>query len=65
MFKIDEGALAERCGRLESWTDGALSYDETAGLRQLYRHKPIDAADLLKRAYEPAPGAEGRRRWRA
>lgn len=65
VFKIDEGALAERCGRLERWTDGALSYDDTAGLRQLYRHRAIDALALLKRAYEPAPGAEGRRRWRA
>lgn len=34
VFKIDEGALAERCGRLERWTDGALSYDETADLRK-------------------------------
>jgi Protein of unknown function (DUF4007) len=65
VFQIDEGALAERCGRLERWTDGALSYDETAGLRQLYRHKAVDALALLKRAYEPPPGAGGRRRWRA
>jgi hypothetical protein len=64
VFKIDEAALAERCARLERWTDGALSYDETAGLRQLYRHKPIDAPELLRRAYKAA-GAERRKRWRA
>ncbi len=65
VFKIDEGALAERCGRIERWTDGAISYDETAGLRQLYRRRPVDLPDLLRRAYAPAAGAEGRRRWGA
>jgi hypothetical protein len=65
VFKIDENALAERCGRLERWTGGALSYAENTGLRQLYRHRAVDALALRRRAYEPAPGAEGRRRWRA
>src|SRR6266542_2527600 len=37
VFKIDDAALTERCADIENWTDGAVSYDETAGLRQLYR----------------------------
>jgi hypothetical protein len=64
VFKIDECTLAERCGALERWTDGALSYDDTAGLRQLYRRRAIDTPWLLRRAFEPAGGAERGRRWR-
>ncbi len=37
LFKLDESSLADRCARLERWTGGAVGYDETAGLRQLYR----------------------------
>ncbi len=51
LFKIDESSLAERLERIESLTDGALSYGETAGLRQLYRRKPLEPNDLLSEAY--------------
>jgi hypothetical protein len=51
LFKIDESSLAERLERIEMQTDGALSYGETAGLRQLYRRKPIESNELLSEAY--------------
>ena len=50
VFKIDETALAERCGEIEDWTEGALSYDETAGLRQLYRRRPVKPLAVLERS---------------
>lgn len=36
-FKFDENSLVERLERLETVTDGALVYADTAGLKQLYR----------------------------
>jgi hypothetical protein len=51
LFKIDESSLAERLERVESLTDGALSYGETAGLRQLYRRKPLEPNELLSEAF--------------
>jgi hypothetical protein len=51
LFKIDESSLAERLERVESLTDGALSYGETAGLRQLYRRKPLQPNELLSEAF--------------
>jgi len=54
VFKIDEAALAERCGEIEDWTEGALSYDETAGLKQLYRRPRVEPLAVLERAYATA-----------
>ena len=51
LFGIDESSLVERLEGVERQTDGALSYGETAGLRQLYRRRPLDPADLLTGAY--------------
>jgi hypothetical protein len=51
LFKIDESSLAERLEGIEKQTEGALSYGETAGLRQLYRREKIDATKVLKDAY--------------
>ncbi len=51
VFKLDESAFAERCADMERWTEGAVSYDETAGLKQLYRRRPIRPADAIERAY--------------
>ena len=58
LFKIDESSLAERLEAAEQQTDGALSYVETAGIRQLYRHRPLDPIELLREAY----ATEGKRR---
>lgn len=35
-FLMDEDSIAERLMRLESVTDGALRWDESAGMRQIY-----------------------------
>ena len=51
LFKIDESSLVERLEVVERQTDGALSYGDTAGLRQLYRRRPLDPAGVLTEAY--------------
>jgi hypothetical protein len=58
LFKIDESSLAERLEGIEQRTDGRLSYGETAGLRQLYRHEGINLAEALAEVY----AAGGKRR---
>src|SRR5262245_23787259 len=47
LFKIDESSLAERLECIEKQTSGALSYGETAGLRQLYRRKRLETNEAL------------------
>lgn len=51
LFKIDESSLIERLEGIESLTDGALTYGETAGLRQVYRRQDVDAAEILAGTY--------------
>lgn len=51
LFKIDESSLVERLESIERQTEGSLSYGETAGLRQLYRWKPLDPHEVLSAAY--------------
>lgn len=51
VFKIDESSLVERLEGIESLTGGAISFGETAGLRQLYRRERIDPQDALVNAY--------------
>jgi hypothetical protein len=58
LFKIDESSLVERLEGIERITDGALSYGDTAGLRQLYLRRQIDSHEILADAY----AVKGRRR---
>jgi len=58
LFKIDESSLVERLEAIERYTEGAVSYGETAGLRQLYRRQRLDPHEVLSEAY----ATEGRRR---
>jgi hypothetical protein len=51
LFKIDESSLVERLEGVEKQTEGCLSYDETAGLRQLYRRKRLDPNKVLAETY--------------
>jgi hypothetical protein len=51
LFKIDESSLAERFESVERQTTGALSYGETAGLRQLYRRQRLAPNEFLAQAY--------------
>ncbi len=57
LFKIDESSLVERLEGMEEATKGKISYGETAGLRQLYRHERLAPAKALAEAY-----AAGRKR---
>ena len=50
-FQLDEYTLAEYLDELESLTDGALRYDETAGMKQVYRNRKIASTELLYRYY--------------
>lgn len=45
VFKLDEESVAERLLALEDLTEGALSWTDTAGLRQVHR-RDIDLDDL-------------------
>ena len=56
-FQLDEDTLAEYLDRLESLTDGALRYDETAGMKQVYRNRKIDPMELLQQYYRSNPPA--------
>ena len=50
-FQLDEDALVEYLDRLENLTDGAFRYDETAGVKQVYRDRKIASTELLHRYY--------------
>lgn len=50
-FKLDENSLVEYVEAIEDMTHGALVLDETAGLKQIYRRKPLDAQRLLENFY--------------
>lgn len=58
LLKIDESSLVERLEGIERQTEGALSYGDTAGLRQLYRRHHLEPMDALAEAY----AAGGKRR---
>jgi hypothetical protein len=59
VFKIDENSLARRYESIEEELDGALVYDETAGLRQLYRRKKMDPFRVLKSGYRRGAAVAG------
>ncbi len=51
IFRLDEDTLTTYLEKLEGLTDGAMRYDETAELKQVYRHRDVDPMHLLKRYY--------------
>ena len=51
IFQLDEDTLVEYLDRLENLTDGAFRYDETAGVKQVYRDRKIASTELLRRYY--------------
>ncbi|WP_020375122.1 DUF4007 family protein [Sulfobacillus thermosulfidooxidans] len=52
VFLLDDTSLIDRLYRLESLTDGAMTYDETAGLRQVLIHnRSLSSQTLLDRYY--------------
>jgi hypothetical protein len=60
VFKLDENSIAVRLEELESLTNGALIYDETAGLKQVYRRVNVGSSAILARYYEEADNVYGR-----
>jgi len=53
-FKFDENSLVERLERLERTTAGSLLYTETAGLKQVYRQRPLNPLTIFEQHYEHA-----------
>ena len=51
-FQLDEDTLAKYFDRLESLTEGALHYGETAGLKQVRRNRKIEPIARLRRYYQ-------------
>jgi hypothetical protein len=55
VFKLDEDSVAERLFALEDLTRGALSWTDTAGLRQVHRQPKASnklSEQMIKKAYE-------------
>lgn len=52
VFRPDEDTMTIYLERLEQLTNGALEYDETADLKQVYQRKDLNPMFLLKRYYE-------------
>ncbi len=52
VFKLDENSTVMYLEKLEEITDGAMTYDDTAGLKQISRRNKLDPLELLKRVYE-------------
>lgn len=51
VFKLDEESVVERLIRIGDATRGALSWSETAGLKQVVRKRAIDEVTVVKHAY--------------
>ena len=51
IFLLDEDTLVEYLDRLDNLTKGALRYDETAGMKQVFRDRKIASTELLYRYY--------------
>ena len=49
VFKLSENAVSDYLESIEAFTDRALGYDVTAGLRQVYRRQEVEPLDLLQR----------------
>ena len=52
VFKMDENSIASRLERLDRLTGGDLIYDETSGLKQVYRRGDPSGRTALDRHYE-------------
>lgn len=51
VFKLDEDSLASRAEEFEDLTGGRIVYDETAGLKQLFKRGAISPSESLKSVY--------------
>lgn len=51
IFRLDEDTMITYLESLNELTKGALQYDETAGLKQVYRHRDLNQMEFLERYY--------------
>jgi hypothetical protein len=51
VFKLTENAVVEYLEQIGHLTQGAVVFDETEGLRQVYLQRPIEALGMLERYY--------------
>ena len=59
IFKLDVDSVVQYLEVVEPRTDGALRYDETAGLKQVYRDRTVNHIELLSRYYGNKTTANG------
>jgi hypothetical protein len=54
VFLLDEDSVAERLARLDDLTRGALTWDESSGMRQVYapRLEEVDGWRVLRSLYD-------------
>ena len=50
-FRLDENTMVMHLERIEYFTNGALQYDETADLKQVYRRSDLNPMEFLARYY--------------
>jgi len=50
-FKLDENSLVDYIEAIEDVTEGIVTLDETAGLKQIYRRQNLDPLRLLENHY--------------
>lgn len=53
VFKLDENSVAERLMRLGDVTRGAMTWSETAGLKQVVRRRNLHEVEMLRDAFPP------------
>lgn len=56
VFRLTENALTDHLEAMEKLTSKAITYDVTAGLRQVYMRKDVDTDSLLRQHYAEARG---------
>ena len=55
-FKLDENSLIEYVEELADWTGGRIMFDETGGMKQVYRRREFDATQVLQDYYSGGNG---------
>ncbi|HEX8198563.1 MAG TPA: DUF4007 family protein [Pyrinomonadaceae bacterium] len=52
IFKIDENSAVRRLEQIEEFSDGAFAYAESAGLKEIFRHKDLSDFVWLEHYYQ-------------
>jgi hypothetical protein len=62
IFKLDEDSLSARLECIETLSDGLYGYDETAGLKQVYKRseEEVEPMELLKTYYRKSKAVKTR-----